>query len=217
MTNIILVRHGQSAANLVRRFAGHSHFPLTELGVAQAVKTAEYVTQNFKIDKLYSSDLLRAFNTACPISERLGMCPIITDAGLREIYAGKWEGYTWDELFELFPEQTAVWQKKIEDCCLDGGETVRRMAERSRNAILKIAAENDGKTVAITSHATVVRSFETFVRFGSIDRMMEVDWPTNASVSRYIYDNGKISPQGYSFDEHLGEIRQNTMMEGGKK
>lgn len=217
MTNIILVRHGQSAANLVRRFAGHSHFPLTELGVAQAVKTAEYITTKFEIDKLYSSDLLRAFNTACPISERLGMCPIITDVGLREIYAGKWEGYTWDELFELFPEQTAVWQEKINDCRLDGGETVQEMAERSRNAIFKIAAENDGKTVAITSHATVVRSFETFARFGNLDRMAEVDWPTNASVSHYKYDNGKISKISYSVDDHLGELKQNTIMEGGRK
>lgn len=217
MTNIILVRHGQSAANLAHRFAGHSHFPLTELGVAQALKTAEYITGKYRIDKLYSSDLLRAFNTACPISEKLGMCPIITDTGLRELHAGKWEGHEWEELFRLFPEQTAVWQKKIDECRIDGGETVAEMAERSRRAILKIAEENNGKTVAITSHATVVRSFETFARFGTLDRMMEVDWPTNASVSVYVYDSGKIIADSYSVDEHLGELKQKINMESGRK
>ncbi len=217
MTNIILVRHGQSAANLARLFAGHSHFPLTELGVAQATKTAEYITKNFKIDKLYSSDLLRAFNTACPISERLGMCPIITDVGLREIYAGKWEGHNIDELLTLFPEQRTIWAENISDCCIEEGESVREMAERSRAAIMRIASENDGKTVAITSHATVVRSFETFARFGDLDRMMEVDWPTNASVSFYTYSDGKITPTGYSIDEQLGELKQNTIMESGRK
>ncbi len=217
MTNIILVRHGQSAANLVHRFAGHSHFPLTELGVAQAVKTAEYITGKYKIDKLYSSDLLRAFNTACPISERLGMCPIITDTGLRELHAGKWEGHVWEELFRLFPEQTQVWNHKINECCIDGGETVVEMAERSRRAIFRIAEENDGKTVAITSHATVVRSFETFARFGNLDRMSEIDWPTNASVSIYVYYGGKIIADSYSVDEHLGELKQNIIMESGRK
>ena len=217
MTTILLVRHGQSEANLTRRFAGQSHFPLTELGVLQATKTADYITSNYKIDKLYSSDLLRAYNTACPISEKLGMCPIITDVGLREIHAGKWEGYNIDELAEIFPEQRAVWAQNIAECCIEGGETVREMSERSRKAIFRIAAENDGKTVAMTSHATVVRAFETFARFGSIDRMNEVKWPTNASVNVYSYENGKITPLGYSLDEHLGEHKQIIVMENGTK
>ncbi|MBE6571520.1 MAG: histidine phosphatase family protein [Ruminococcaceae bacterium] len=217
MTTILLVRHGQSAANLTNRFAGHSHFPLTELGFVQAEKTADYITSNYKIDKLYSSDLLRAYNTACPISTKLGMCPIITEVGLREIYAGKWEGHNIDELPALFPEQRAVWAENIAECRIEGGETVREMAERSRKAILRIAAENDGKTVAMTSHATVVRAFETFARYGSVDRMSEVPWPTNASVNLYSYENGKISPLGYSIDEHLGEYRQKIIMENGTK
>ncbi len=211
MTEIILVRHGQSRANLARKFAGHSHYALTDAGVAQAEKTAEFIFENFRIEKLYSSDLLRAFTTACPISKKFGMMPIVTDTGLREIFAGDWEGYTWDELFELFPVQSKVWREKINECRLDGGETVEEMALRSREAILKIAKENDGKTICITSHATVVRAFETFARFKDLERMTEVNWPSNASVSRYTVDDGKITPVDYSLDGHLGDLREDVM------
>ena len=211
MTELILVRHGQSMANLERRFAGHSHFALSELGIAQAKKTAEYIFKNFHVDKLYSSDLLRAFNTACPISSAFGMLPIITDTGLREIHAGDWEGYTWDELYEYFPVQSAIWRDRLNECRIDGGETVAGMAERSRKAILDIAKKNDGKTVCITSHATVIRAFETFVRYGDLEGMMDVPWPTNASVSRYKVDGEKIIGAAYSEDEHLGDMKENNL------
>ena len=73
MTRIILVRHGQSEANANFIFAGHSDFPLTEFGHAQAKLVAEYLAKNEKIDAIYSSDLKRAYYTAVPTSELLGI------------------------------------------------------------------------------------------------------------------------------------------------
>ena len=216
MTEIILVRHGQSLANLEHRFAGQSHFPLTETGFEQARRTAEYIVKNYKIDELYSSDLLRAFSTATPLATLLSVCPIKTDIGLREINAGNWEGHTWTELDDIYPVQAAVWKEKINECCLDGGETVKKMAERSRKAIIELAKLNDNKTICLVSHATVIRSFETFAQFGDLENMPDVPWPTNASVSIYTVDDGKIYPKVYSYDEFLGEYRQQTLMEGGK-
>ena len=216
MTEIILVRHGQSLANLERRFAGQSHFPLTETGFEQARRTAEYIVENYKIEELYSSDLLRAFSTATPIATLLSVCPIKTDTGLREVDAGNWEGHTWEELDDYFPVQAKVWKEKINECCLEGGETIKEMAERSRKAIIELARLNDNKTICLVSHATVIRAFEAFAQSGNLDNMTDVPWPTNASVSLYTIDDGKIYPKLYSYDEFLEECRQQTLMEGGK-
>ena len=69
MTRIIFIRHGQSLANEQSRFAGHTNVPLTELGKAQAERAAEYIVKHEKIDKIYSSDLMRAHDTALPVSK----------------------------------------------------------------------------------------------------------------------------------------------------
>ena len=63
MTTLILVRHGQSESNLKHIFCGQTDVKLTEKGHAQAKKTAEYIIKNYKIDKIYSSDLQRAYDT----------------------------------------------------------------------------------------------------------------------------------------------------------
>ena len=73
MTRIILIRHGQSIANFIGKFAGHSDFDLTELGHRQAELAAGYLLKNEKIDKIYASDLLRAYNTAVPTAKALGL------------------------------------------------------------------------------------------------------------------------------------------------
>ena len=64
MTRFIITRHGQSIANAECRFAGQTDFDLSKLGYAQAECVGKYISQNFKIDHIYSSDLIRAYNTA---------------------------------------------------------------------------------------------------------------------------------------------------------
>ena len=91
MTRLILIRHGQSEANLTRRFAGHFNAPLTELGRSQAEKSAEYVAENYKVSKVYASDLARAFDTGLAIAQSHNI-PIYKTQQLREIFAGDWEG-----------------------------------------------------------------------------------------------------------------------------
>ena len=80
-TTLIMIRHGYSKSNKAFRFTGHLNIGLDERGKAQAEKLGEYF-KNHKIDKLYSSDLIRAYDTAKPISKATGL-PIIADKRLR--------------------------------------------------------------------------------------------------------------------------------------
>ena len=81
MTRLILIRHGESEYNLIRRYTGQSDIDLTDKGRLQASITGEYILANYKIDEIWSSDLRRAIDTARPIAEPLGL-PIKTDKRL---------------------------------------------------------------------------------------------------------------------------------------
>jgi broad specificity phosphatase PhoE len=71
-TRVLLVRHGQSQGNAEQRFGGHSPTPLSELGVAQAEATARALARE-GVTAIYSSDLLRAVQTAEPLAREAGL------------------------------------------------------------------------------------------------------------------------------------------------
>lgn len=206
MTTFILVRHGQSEANLHELFAGHYDAHLTEHGHAQARMTAQYIVQQYHIDAIYSSDLHRAYDTGVPASELLGI-PIIPDTDLREIYEGAWSGEKFLELPVKYPEDFGKWRTDIGHARCTGGESTEELLVRVRNALIRIAGEQEGKTVLITTHATPIRVMQSFVETGSLDAMQEIPWVANASVSVLTYDNGSWNFKTVSYDEHLGDLR----------
>ena len=83
MTKFYIVRHGQSEGNALGKFLGHTDLGLTELGHKQGKKTAEYLSDK-GIDAIYSSDLVRAYDTAKYLSDLIGVEPVKTRE-LREI------------------------------------------------------------------------------------------------------------------------------------
>ena len=89
-TTFIIVRHGQSEANVKAYFAGRTvDSPLTELGHKQAEIMSEYVLKKYKIDAVYSSTLSRAVNTARTVADKLGL-KVNEDGRLNEIDGGLW-------------------------------------------------------------------------------------------------------------------------------
>lgn len=203
---LIIVRHGQSLGNLEHTFLGHTDKDLSPLGYKQAERTAEYL-KNEQIDCIYSSDLLRAHNTGKAYSDISGL-PITDDEGLREIYAGKWENSTFDDLITKYPVSYGqIWLNNIGFAKPDGGESVADLTDRAFNTIKKIADENEGKTVAIFTHATVLRSFFNKIYGFGLDKMKDIKWASNTSVSEAVYENGVFKPIRYSFDDFMSDIK----------
>ena len=206
MVRIILQRHGQSRANETSVFAGHLDVELTETGKKQAEISADYIVQNYKIDKIYSSDLKRAYDTAQAVAGRI--CKDVTaKKELREIFAGEWDGQLFDDLQVKYKADYAVWLSDIGKAECTGGETVKQFSERIISAITDIAKENDGKTVLIAIHATPIRVMQCVCKNLPIEDMKKVPWVTNASVTVINYDNGKWSMELESYDEHIGELK----------
>lgn len=205
MTRIIFIRHGQSVANHEDKFAGHSDFDLTDLGRKQAELASDYVKANYKIDAIYASDLLRAYNTAVPSAEKFGL-PIHACEGLREIFAGDWEALTFEQIIKEYPNDFALWRDDFGRSYCPGGETVVQLSRRVCDTVRKICQDNDGKTVLIATHATPIRAIQCEASGYNAEDMANVSFVGNATISEFEYEDGKFISKRIGIAEHLGDL-----------
>ena len=207
-TRIYLIRHGESLGNAKHIFLGHTDLDLSELGYAQA-NAAAMAMADVAFDAIYSSDLLRAFNTAKPHADLRGM-KVIADKGLREVFVGDWEGLTVDEVIEKYGEHTyrVEWRGVgYGNFVFPGGESVLGAGERFCGALMNIAKANAGKTILVAAHASVIRTFYALASGIEAGEMGEKSvFPSNASYSVVDYEDGKFSPIEFSHDSYLSEV-----------
>ena len=210
ITKIYFVRHGQSLGNAERIYLGHTDWDLSELGKEQAQYTATALKDE-KIDVIYSSDLLRAFNTAVPHAKMRNMT-VIPSKNLREVYVGEWEGRKVDEIMVEYQQEFCVeWREHFGTFRCPGGESVPEVAERIYNEVKRIAEKHMGETILITSHAAAIRAF-----WGKISGIKPEDlaaalpFPTNASYSVLYYKDGELVPESYSVDSHMPIVTKIT-------
>ncbi len=201
-TKLIIVRHGQSLGNAKKIYLGHTDLDLSELGYHQARLTAEHLG-DVKIDKVYSSDLLRAHNTAVPHAELRGL-EVIDSKGLRELFLGDWENCVIEDLLANYEvEFLEGWVKDFGRFEMPNGESVPDCADRVYNTLLEIARENIGKTVLIASHAAAIRAVWCKILGLKSEEWNDHPFPTNASYSTLEFDGEKFIPTEYSNDSHF--------------
>jgi uncharacterized phosphatase len=145
-TRIILARHGETDWNLERRWQGHSDRPLNETGRAQAEELAEQLAGE-PIAAVYSSDLVRAHETARIIAARLGL-GVVAVPGLRERQFGSWEGLRDVDVEDRFPGAHGP----------PDGETREELLRRVLESLEAIAAAHAGQTVLVVSHGGPIRA-----------------------------------------------------------
>ena len=202
MVKFLMIRHGQSEANLTKRFAGHWDSPATQLGLAQAKLAAKYVAANYKIHAIYSSDLKRAAAVGSAVAELTGI-PMQPDRQLREIHAGLWEGKAFEEIIQEFPAYQ-VWRNDIGNACCDGGETVAQLQKRILGRLEAIAKAHPEQTVVIATHATPIRVTQCYAEGRPLSEMKDIPWVSNASVTEIDYD-GAFHIVKIGYDGYLGD------------
>lgn len=205
MTTLLLIRHGESEANRQKIFTGQINPDLEPEGLLQAEMTAKYIAENYKVDKIYASDLNRAYKTGLALGELLEM-EVIPDKNLREINGGEWEGKHFCDLPKLYARDFYMWMSDIGRSRPTNGESVRELGDRIMAELTKIAEENDGKTVAIATHATPIRAAQSILQTGSVDKMTNIPFVSNASVTVLEYD-GSWNLVKIGIDEHLGKLK----------
>ncbi|QNK69322.1 histidine phosphatase family protein [Variovorax sp. PAMC26660] len=153
-TDIILIRHGETAWNRELRFQGHADVPLNDIGHEQArrigLRLAGETAQH-----LISSDLMRAQQTAAPAALQLSL-PVVTSAALREQFFGVVEGMRSDEIQSLHPRAWEEWLEFREDHAMPEGETAREFHARIIAALGGIAAAHTGQHLIVVTHGGVL-------------------------------------------------------------
>ena len=126
---VLLARHGETADNVPPlRFQGWRDTPLNDTGRAQARELAGRVAE-LGIASLFTSDLIRALETAQIVGARAGLEPQV-DSRLREANRGEWEGRLFDEVAAAEPERYAAWLRAGAGWRFPGGESLQEQSER---------------------------------------------------------------------------------------
>lgn len=150
MTQLTLVRHGQTDWNLARRYQGQKDIPLNSEGIKQAQLLAGQLA-NTPFDTIYSSNLQRALQTAQILHQRRDI-PLLTDIRLREICFGEWEGEIFSEMFAKYPDRFALSRGDPSIVMAPGGESVAQVAARTTAFADEICSLNPLGRLLIVTH-----------------------------------------------------------------
>jgi ribonuclease H / adenosylcobalamin/alpha-ribazole phosphatase len=155
-TTTLLLRHGQTALSIERRFAGRGDIPLTDLGLQQAAAAAAAIAERGRVDVIISSPLQRTWQTALAVAERTG-APLEADDDLAETDFGSWEGMTFAEVMARWPDEMSAWMAEA-DAAPPGGESFASVAERVDAALDRLLLAHQGKKVVVVSHVTPIKT-----------------------------------------------------------
>jgi probable phosphoglycerate mutase len=204
-TTILLIRHGETAWNALRRLQGHIDIPLNEEGERQAGALARALADE-NIDVIVASDLQRAMQTAQAVAGHYDGAQVLTDAQLRERCYGVFEGMLYAEIEQQYPTDYALWQARDIDAVMPPGERVaesfRQFYARSVAAIAGWAGRHPGKTLAIVAHGGVLECAYRAAVGMSLDSPRDFQ-VKNASINRFTFADGKLVLDSWGEVDHL--------------
>jgi ribonuclease H / adenosylcobalamin/alpha-ribazole phosphatase len=200
-TVTLLLRHGQTAMSVQKRYAGRSDVPLTDVGVQQAAAAAKRLA-SAGIGVIVTSPLLRAVQTAHEVAAVTGAA-VVTDDGFRETDFGAWEGLTFAEVRDRWPVEVTTWLADPE-VAPPGGESFTDVSARVSAALRRVLADQEGQRVLIVSHVTPIKmlvaaallapSAALYRMHLDVAALCEIDWYADGpAVLRSFNDTGHLS------------------------
>lgn len=204
ITNIVLIRHGETAWNAERRLQGHIDIALNAKGQRQAdALGAALAAQHF--DAVIASDLQRALQTANALAGPRGM-PVRLDPALRERCYGAFEGVLYADIAQRFPAEFAAWQARDIDAVMPHGErcaeSFRQFHARSLGAIMGWAALYPGQSIALVAHGGVLECAYRAARQMPLDTARNFA-VLNASINRFAVEDGVLRLLSWGEVAHL--------------
>ena len=161
---LLLTRHGETDWNLMKRIQGSTDTRLNETGIQQAAQLAARLKDSAdRPNRIYTSRYRRASQTAQIIADSLQL-PCTTVPGLEEISFGLWEGLTWDQVEEQYPEEFRLWYDNRRYQAPPGGESYQTLVERVIPALQQIIRQEGGPEadtcILAVTHSAVLISFQ---------------------------------------------------------
>jgi 2,3-bisphosphoglycerate-dependent phosphoglycerate mutase len=213
MTELILVRHGETDWNRELRFQGHVDVALNAIGHEQARRVAARLAGE-PVRHLYVSDLIRAQQTAHPVAQQLQLHSIVEPA-LREQSFGAVDGMRVDDIKAQHPQAWEAWLRFHEDYCMPGGETMREFHARVMAAVRRIAADHRDATVVIVTHGGVLDMIYRTARALPLGGPRQSQIP-NAGVSRVAVRDTAFEILSWADTSHLADLPPQPVYEQRK-
>jgi len=207
MTEILLIRHGETDWNVEKRLQGHLDISLNEGGRRQAAALGKALLGE-PLDAVIASDLQRAIVTAESVAVPRGM-RVQIDPELRERCYGAFEGLRYRDISERYPQAYAMWQARDLDARYPAGprsaETLREFSRRSVNVILRLAAEYRHKKIAIVTHGGVLDCI--YRAANNMDLTLPRNFEIrNASINRLVWTGSALQMVSWSDISHLNAL-----------
>ncbi len=203
-TTTVLLRHGETPLSLERRFAGRGDIPLTETGRLQAKAAAQRLAARGGIQLIVTSPLQRARLTADAVAAATG-APVEVDDGWIETDFGEWEGLSYAEATERWPDEVTAWMKDT-SVAPPGGESFAAAGRRVLAALGRLLGRAEPGRVVVVSHVTPMKTVLRHALLApppALRRMhldvaclCEVDWYGDGpAVVRSFNDTGHLAPR----------------------
>jgi 2,3-bisphosphoglycerate-dependent phosphoglycerate mutase len=203
MTELVLIRHGETDMNRELRFQGQVNVGLNAIGLEQARRLAARLAGE-KADAVYVSDLLRALQTAEPIAGGLALQPV-ADAGLREQDFGRVDGMRVDDIKRDHPQAWEGWLRFEEDFAMPEGESTRAFHARVMDAVQRMVAAHPGQTVVVVTHGGVLDMIYRTARCLGLGGPRQSDIP-NAGLNRIRMRDGGMDILSWADIGHLADL-----------
>jgi ribonuclease H / adenosylcobalamin/alpha-ribazole phosphatase len=200
-TTMLLLRHGATDLSAERRFAGRGDAALTKDGRKQARLAASKLAAGSAIDVIVTSPLQRARHTAEAVAEATG-APLLVEEGLVEADFGAWEGLTFAEAGERWPEELAAWMASP-DAAPPDGESFAMVALRVLAAADRLIEAHPHERAVVVSHVTPIKTLVCRALLAPPEAMFRMNLDV-ASLTRIdCHDNGSAVLRSLNDTAHL--------------
>jgi probable phosphoglycerate mutase len=203
VTRIIAIRHGETAWNADSRIQGQRDVGLNATGRWQARRVGAALADE-EITAVYSSDLGRAHETAQEISEVTGI-PVVASTGLRERRFGMFEGKTFDEIHQTWPEHAQNWRRRLPEWQPpEGGESLVELRERVQRTMVDLAARHPGQQIVVVAHGGVLDALYRIATGQEVNSPRTWELP-NGAINRLLWSPEGFTLVGWSDTQHLDQ------------
>lgn len=207
MTQIILIRHGETEWNVSETFRGRRDVGLNEMGIKQAELLGNYLI-DLRVEAVYSSPLKRALDTAKSVANHHGL-DVSVAHGLVDFNYGAWEGLLHQEVRDKYRGLYERWLKEPHMVRMPDGESLDEVRERARGVVDRVVSKHSG-TVVLVSHRVVNKVL--------ICSMLGLDnshfWDIKqdmGGITVFEYEGGRFTLSKHNDTSYLRQIQQHTL------
>ncbi|MFJ6995104.1 bifunctional RNase H/acid phosphatase [Streptomyces sp. NPDC003090] len=199
----VLLRHGETALTPEKRFSGSggSDPELSAAGRRQADAVAAALAARGTVQEIVSSPLLRCRQTALTVAERLGL-DVRIDDGLREADFGAWEGLTFAEVQERYPDDLNAWLASPK-AAPTGGESFAAVSRRVAAARDRLTERHAGRTVLLVTHVTPIKTLVRLALGAPPEALFRMELSAASLSAVAYYRDGNASVRLLNDTSHL--------------